>query len=224
MQITVKRLVVLPVFAAVLLSGCSSTLHPTITVTPQNGGSSFTITGKGFSSGSPCATLSYDPPSGVATIKADVPCAGGQFTSIVNWTPAQIPGCTANTPAAVIAVDHKTGTPAAATVSLLCEAALCPDSFTEASLPTSMPNYFTSGHSVSGGTYSAGSTGLANVWTLSTCVSGFTFERKSNEQVTGGFEKCTYDVVKASSSSCNSVKNAQKLTLVFTCPDSGACR
>ena len=57
MQNIMKRLVMLPMFAAVLLSSCSPTLHPTITVTPQNGGSSFVISGNGFSSGSPCATL-----------------------------------------------------------------------------------------------------------------------------------------------------------------------
>jgi hypothetical protein len=160
MQITVKRFLVLPIFAAVLLSGCSSTVHPTITLTPQNGGSSFAISGHGFSSGSPCATLSYVPPSGVTSIKEDVPCGGGQFTPIVAWKPAQVPACTANTPVTVIAVDHKTGTAASASVSILCEAALCPDSFTEASVKaSSMPNYFASGHSVSGGTYSAGRRG-----------------------------------------------------------------
>src|SRR5215471_718315 len=102
MRITAKRLVVLPIFAAVWLSGCTSSLHPTITVTPQNGGSSFLVTGGGFSSGSPCATLSYDPPSGFKTIIADVPCHDHDFTSPVTWKPAEVPGCTANTPVTLI--------------------------------------------------------------------------------------------------------------------------
>ena len=232
MQITVKLFVVLPAFAGVLLSGCSPTLHPTITVAPQNGGSSFKISGKGFSSGSPCATLSYDPPSGVTTIMANVPCAGGKFSPDVAWTPAQVPGCTiANTPVTVIAVDHKTATPTGAPVSILCEAALCPDSFTEASLPKSMPNFFTSGHSVSGGSYSSGPTELAKVWGDSDCVPLFIFTRESSKQV-GGSEECTYKaetVTSYTTPKCPtskealSVEKGQKMTLVFTCPDSGDC-
>ena len=232
MQITVKLFVVLPAFAGVLLSGCSPTLHPTITVTLENGGSSFKISGKGFSSGSPCATLSYDPPSGVTTIMANVPCAGGKFSPDVPWTPPQVPGCTiANTPVTVIAVDHKTATPTGAPVSILCEAALCPDSFTEASLPKSMPNFFTSGHSVSGGSYSSGPTELAKVWGDSDCVPLFIFTRESSKQV-GGSEECTYKaetVTSYTTPKCPtskealSVEKGQKMTLVFTCPDSGDC-
>jgi len=223
MQITVKLFVMLPAFAGVLLSGCSPTLHPTITVTPQNGGSSFVISGKGFSSGSPCATLSYDPPSGVTTIKANVPCKGGKFRPDVPWTPAQVPGCTiANTPVTVVAVDHKTATPTGAPVSILCRAALCPDSFTEATLPKSMPNYFTSGKSVAG---SYKSTDLAMVWTLDTCVPRYIFELESRKQV-GGSEVCTYKAkdLTAKSSTCTSTeeKNAD-VTLVFRCPNSGDC-
>ena len=232
-----KCFVVLPTFAAVLLSGCSRTLHPTITVTPQNGGGSFVISGSGFSSGSPCATLSYVPPSGVTSIKKDVPCKGGQFNPPVPWTPHQIPGCTANTPVAVIAVDHKTANPAIQTVSVLCEAALCPDSFTKASVGTSMPNYFAGGHSVSGGMYLPGPTGLASAWTLSTCVPQFTYTRKSRAQVTtgyvsgvsqsGGFEECTYEVGSVAPGpmpGCSAIAKAQKEWLKFTCPDSGGCR
>jgi hypothetical protein len=235
---TVKLFVVLPAFAGVLLSGCPpTTLHPTITVTPKNGGSSFTISGKGFSSGSgPCATLSYDPPSGVTTIKANVPCAGGKFSPDVPWTPAQVPGCTAKTPVSVIAVDHKTATLTWASVSILCEAALCPSSFTEASVGTSMPNYFAGGYSVSGSTYSPGPKELARAWTLSTCVPQFTYTRKSLAQVTtgyvngvsqsGGFEECTYEIGSVAASpitGCSAIAKAQMEWLQFTCPDSGDC-
>jgi hypothetical protein len=227
MQITVKLFIVLLAFSGVLLSGCSPTLHPTITVTSTDGGISFAIFGQEFSSGTPCADLSYDPPSGLTRIQANVPCKGGKF-NIVTWTPAQVPGCTANTPVTVVAVDHKTATPTGAPVSILCEAALCPDSFTKATLPSSMQTYFTSGFSVSGGNYSAGPTGLANAWADSNCVPLFIFKLKSSSQA-GGVETCTYKATTCSAKSgpgcsdCTSVVNAQKMTLVFTCPDTGDC-
>ena len=220
-----KRFVVLPMFAAVLLSGCSRTLHPTITVTPQNGGSSFVISGSGFSSGSPCATLSYVPPPGVTSIKKDVPCKGGQFNPPVPWTPHQIPGCTANTPVAVIAVDHKTATLTWASVTILCEAALCPSSFTESTFPKSMANYFTSGSSVSWGAYPSGSMGMTDVWNTDTCVNRYIFKLESSGQV-GGSEVCTYKAVGLTSTSSictTSEVTGQDMTLVFTCPDSGDC-
>jgi hypothetical protein len=228
-----KRFVVLPMLATVLLSGCSPTLHPTITLTPKNEGSSFVISGSGFSSGSPCAQLSYLPPSGVTSIKKDVPCKGGKFNPPVSWTPDQIPGCTSNTTVAVIAVDLKTANPAIQTVSVLC---VCPNSFTKASVGTSMPNYFAGGYSVSGGTYSPGPLGLASAWTLSTCVDQFTYTLKSLAQVTTGyvggvsqpgwFGECTYEVGSVASGpipSCSAVAKAQKEWLKFTCPDSGGC-
>jgi hypothetical protein len=97
-----KRFLVLPMFAAVLLSGCATTVHPTITVTPQNGGTSFVITGTGFSNVSPCATLSYvvnipltQNPGGSTPTPVVLPgpetCTAGSsgWGFSVTWTPPQ---------------------------------------------------------------------------------------------------------------------------------------
>ena len=220
------------------MSSCSLTLHPTITITPQNGGRSFAITGSGFSSGSPCATLSYDPPSGITTIVKDVPCAKGNFNPNVAWTPAQIPDCTANTPVTVLAVDHRTGNPGSASTSLLCEVALCPAELrvktvtamgkeTNELTNASMPPYFAKGYSKSlNWIKTPGETGLSELLSSSTCVPKFIlfiFELTSRSQA-GGFEECTYEAKKSTSSSCDSVVTNDKMLLVFECPDSGACR
>jgi hypothetical protein len=186
------------------------------------------ISGTGFSSGSPCATLSYTPPSSLPVeIKKNVDCAKGDFTPTVAWTPDQVPGCTKNTSVTVLAVDHKTADPAAATVSILCEAALCPESFTKATVGTSMPTYFAGGHSVSGGPVGAGKSGLDSALTISTCSPQFVFTIKSRKQVSGGTEECLYEVgsVKPGPiSGCAAVASSQKQWLEFLCPDTGACR
>src|ERR1039458_2122863 len=145
-EYAMKRFLVLPMFAAVLLLGCSTTLHPTITVTAQNGGTSFLITGTGFSSGTPCATLSSivagTEHSGGSTPMpippGQAPCTGGSFS--LTWTPSQ-GQCTANTPVWVTAFDIPTVNPAPPqSATILCEAAVCPASFPTTS--TTMPTYF----------------------------------------------------------------------------------
>ena len=104
--------------AAVWLAGCSSTKHPTITVVPQNGGTSFLISGSGFSNGSPCASMGAAFPSlPWVSISHDVGCNGGSFSNY-SWTPAPIAGCTASTTVVVIAVDIATYVPTFAQASI----------------------------------------------------------------------------------------------------------
>jgi hypothetical protein len=141
------RFLVLPMFAAVLLAGCSTTIRPTIKVIAQNGGTSFLINGSGFSQVSTCATLSYVVQSAsggstpVPVPPGSVGCNLGTFS--LPWTPSQT-GCTANTPILVTASDIPTGTLAGAPVfaEILCEAVPCPPEVVPASTNTTMPKYF----------------------------------------------------------------------------------
>ena len=199
MQITVKRLFVFPSFAALLLLGCSSTKHPTITITPASpqAAGSFVITGMGFSSGTPgsaCAQLTYTVAVGSPGNQSGTPvpinsqpsCDGnGGFT--FPWTPPQISGCTAaNNTVYVNAKDLTTGTlaEAPATAAIVCEMALCPGSLSTQLMgtspnqtltltSTSMPQYFASGCTHCGTTnesdYPSGPTGLSSALNFSTC-------------------------------------------------------
>jgi len=191
-----KRFVVFLMFAAaVLLSGCSSTAHQTITIAPASpqAGASFVITGMGFSSGSSCAQLTYTVAVGTPGNQSGTPvpmnpqptCDGsGGFT--LTWTPPQVSGCTvANNTVLVNAKDLTTGTFAAApaTAVILCEAALCPASLAVklngtppnqslALMSTSMPQYFASGCINCGNTSKTDypPTGLNNALNFSTCT------------------------------------------------------
>ena len=111
----------------------------------------------------------------------------------------------------------------------------CPRSFTTATMPPNMPNYFTLGNSVSTGPVSGGSTPSARsmAWNnnfahQSTCTPLFIFRRVSLS-LSRGSETCTYNVTTCSATSgpgcsdCNSVVTAQKITVTFTCPDSTGC-
>jgi hypothetical protein len=233
--------------ALALLCGCSKTpSHPIIAVTAQNEGSSFQISGSGFSSGSPCATLSYVVlPSGFPqTIESHVPCTSGQLglpslpvpsAPFVPWTPtpakvSQLNTCTANIPISLIAVDAHTGNVATASASILCEATLCPAEFTHTEAQTtSMPTYFSGGHSSNNTQpYPPGPAGLESAFSLDICTKNpdATYARQGTKQVTtgdvdgvqqaGAFEQCTYEI--PATTQCPASE-----TLVFTCPDSGAC-
>jgi hypothetical protein len=100
-----------------LLSGCSPTLRPTITVKVSSA-NVLTISGKGFSNTTPCAHLAILSPQTVSI--GDASCVGGSFPEI-NWSPTYVPGCqpSGSTKAAVSAADLETGTPTFATASIL---------------------------------------------------------------------------------------------------------
>ncbi len=241
-----KRFLVLPMFAAVLLSGCSSTSHPTITVTPQSG-TSFQIIGTGFSSVPTCAILSYvsyavdasgNAVKGSGSAPIPVPpgkitCSGGNFS--ISWTPSQA-NCTANTPVMVNASDIPTSSLAAAPVpvTIVCGAAACPRSFTQASAGTWGPMYFASGFEASTGALGPGPQGWSSAQATSTCFSQATFALSSDApastgyvngvQQSGGFEQCTYGVGSAPAGACTTWKNNQNVSLTFTCPYSGGCQ
>lgn len=129
----------------------------------------------------------------------------------------------------------RTGNPASASASLLCEAALCPAELrvktvtamgkeTNELTNASMPPYFAKGYSKSlNWIKTPGETGLSKLLSSSTCVPKFIFELTSRSQA-GGFEECTYEAKKSTSSSCDSVVTNDKMLFVFECPDSGACR
>jgi hypothetical protein len=235
-----RRLGVFLMAAAVLLSCCSPTLRPTIAVVAQNGGSSFLISGTGFSNGSPCASLGatgLPGPDPNVSISKGVNCNHGSFTDFA-WSPSQFSGCKANAPIAVIAVDLKTLNPAAAGVSLLCEAAVCPDSLKVAKgspyntlANASMPKYFASGNNVSTGPL--GPTQLQEALNFSTCVPDFTYKLESFGEVStgyisgapksGSFTECKYDIGSIAKKPDRCWMTPYKETLVFTCPNSGGC-
>jgi len=251
MQITMNRFFVFPIFAAVLLSGCSSTLHPTITITPSSpqAGTSFVVTGMGFSPGSSCAHLSYTVNVGTTTnpsgtpvsINAQPTCNGGVFT--LNWTPPQVSNCTANNTVYVNAQDITTGklAGAPATAVILCEAAVCPPSLAVtvtgkppnqslALTSASMPQYFDS---------SLGPQGVIPVLNTGTCtyqcISSLTLSSTAplssgyinGVSQQGGFEQCTYQnpttLTCPGNTACVQTLTTTPVTITFSCPDSGGC-
>jgi hypothetical protein len=134
-----------PVFALMLavafLSSCSRAPLPTITVTPQNGGTSFLITGSGFTVNAqsaysqPCAQLSFTPePAGAGTPVSigKVYCnglgvlLGSEYgTPGYTWTPKlPLPQCNyqsfLNTNVLVVASDNITAEGAEQSTSVLC--------------------------------------------------------------------------------------------------------
>jgi len=134
-----------PVFALMLavgfLSSCSRTPPPTINVTPQNGGTSFLITGSGFTVNAqgaysvPCAQLSFTPEpagSGTPVSIGQVYCNGlGVLVGFeygnpgYTWTPnLPLPQCNRDTPlntvVNVVASDIITSQGAEQSTSVLC--------------------------------------------------------------------------------------------------------
>jgi hypothetical protein len=144
-----KRILAFAIFAAALFSGCSSTLHPAITV--QASGGMLLISGTGFSPTNPCATLSivYNPGSiqaqTITSINQQTNCnISGSTASFTNYAwPFTAPTCpsgnTTTIPAIVLAVDIKTYDPAAQRVSVPCSqpaaAAMCPSPLLGSQLP-----------------------------------------------------------------------------------------
>ncbi len=268
-----KRFVVFPIFAAVLLSGCSSAIHPTITVTPQTGGS-FVIAGNGFTPNTnPCVSLSYivnvpgsspvsinpiepgtpapkslEHPLGIPVAQNPaVPCALGLWVqgqvseswgfSYAYWVPSTA-GCTAgNTSVLVTPADFKTGTIGPAVqVSIVCQAALCPPTFTVATAGT-LPMYFGGGSDLATPRIGPGPTNWSSSQTTSTCFSQVTYALDPNAlpiaspigfvngvEQNGQFALCSYVIVKPPpGSNCAPFQSAQMVYWQFTCPNSGGC-
>jgi hypothetical protein len=171
-------------------------------------------------------------------ISAAVSCKGGVFKDFP-WNPAQVTGCTKNTPIGVIAIDIKTLNPAAQEVLLLCEAAVCPKTLRVVPgspytlTNASMANYFESGSGLGFGSVGAGPSHLQTALNDSNCTPDFVYERTDygyagngyidGSSTPGSFTKCTYKIKGIVKKSDLCWKTDYDETLVFTCPNSGGC-
>jgi len=232
--------------AAVWLAGCSRTLHPQITVVP-NGVNSFLISGSGFSTGSTCASLNFVPKSTSLPwnlISTGVSCSGGVFNNY-QWTPPSMPGCTANTPGNVLAVDPANFDLASASVSIPCiVAAVCPGKLTEVCTTSPRGTMCTAWSNATMTTYFSGGSdaSVTNIpasmpseaLNFDTCSQYFAFGNPSWTQVSKGYlngvqlapgpqyTQCTYTITGTSAPLGNGCYNFTPNggeTIKFTCPD-----